>query len=178
MRNINLLPQEFKPKGFVLKISQGLKKLVLGGLIICIVSALAVSLIFFKNYLQFNQLQKEEDELVKQIQAAEATEHKYVLLKDRLTKIESFRKSPSAVAGVSAFKEITANLPEGIVFKKMEVINNENNFDITTDSSAGIAHFFAYLIQQGCSPIVLNSVDYQQKQGLYSVSVKVGVRQS
>jgi hypothetical protein len=163
--DINLLPQEFKPKGYVLKLSQTLKKLVIFGLVVFLITASIIAGLFVTSSIKSNSITTENSKLVSEIKALEKTEQRYVLIKDRLKRIDKIKKEPGSYDGIDTVKEIADSLPSEILLTGVDISKEAAKFSVITNNSTNISQLFTLLISQGYSSIKLDSLNYDLKSG-------------
>lgn len=166
MSDINLLPEELKPSGSVLKISAKLNKIALLGVVVLLISII----ISLGAYLLLGQrlsasLVKQED-LKVQIKALEKTEQRLVLVKDRLTKISSVSSKPRANDEVEKLSFVSGLFPEGSIVERLELDKNDARISISADNLRTIASYLASVISSGeYTKINLVSLEFNPKEG-------------
>ncbi len=171
MARINLLPQELKPKGYILKLSKTLNKLALISIAVLLASALVIlgSFIFFSQ--QTKASIKKQESLRSEIKALEATEQKLVLVKDRIQKIDNVLNLENATDEVKVLKKVTEILPEGVSLNNISVSDGSVSLEVASASLSGIGQFFVALVgSQGFQKVAVTGFSYKPELG-YIVSL-------
>lgn len=149
MADINLLPEDVKPKPYLLKLSKTLNKFVVGGFILfsfLVVVSLG-SFLILRNRTQAS-LDRQED-LKAQVNALEQTEQRLFLLKDRLGKIGTVLSVNDAAEEVESLEQ-ALNMSQGVgVFKDAEITKEKAIVTFSTDSSENLTRFLSLLIGSG-----------------------------
>jgi Tfp pilus assembly protein PilN len=119
--DINLLPQELRPKRSVLKLSVTLKKIGLISVVFLVIGAVLITalIVFFTQRTQVSL--DEQSKLTNQIKSLQATEQKLVLVRDRVQKINSIISKDSTKAQIMAFKTFLGLLPASAVLDTISV---------------------------------------------------------
>ena len=169
---INLLPKDLVPREGVLKTASVLKKvLIIGftGLIILIVSLIAVFLVLSGRYDDSIDRQKE---LKNQISALEQTEVRLVLVKDRLVKANQVLALDSAESEMTSLDSLIGILPDGIVVETADLRSAMSEMTLSAPNSSSLAEFLAKLISAGIyQRIELLSLDYSEAKGYEMVFI-------
>jgi Tfp pilus assembly protein PilN len=175
MAGINLLPQEHRPRGVILKVSNIIKKVVIVGYIIFMVIAvgLVTTVVILGQRIRSSELRQEQ--LKVQIEALEETEQRLVLVQDRLNKVVAIRNADSASEEISVLKEVTDNLPEGVLFSYAELDNKSTSITVVADNSTSIGNFLAFLVAQpDYKKVELLSLKLSQGQ-VFDVEVNIKI---
>lgn len=171
MADINLLPQELKPSGTILKISARLKAFALLGVIFFMISAaLYFSALFFLNY-RITSSQEEQESLKTQIKALEKTEQRLVLVKDRLTKISTVSKKPKVNDELERLMAVSDLFPTNTNLVEVELTENNAGVVISSDNLDGVANYLASVVASGkFVKVNLKQLKFDSDSG-YSISL-------
>jgi len=160
MARINLLPQELKPKGYVLKLSKTLNKLAL----ISIAILLAAAFVFLGSFIFFSQQTKES--LKSEIRALEATEQKLILVKDRIQKIGKVLNVENTTEELGVLKQIVEILPEGVSFNSVGISDSSVELEVTAPNLLSIGQFFLSIVNsQGFQKVTVTGFSYKLETG-------------
>src|SRR4030042_6236761 len=139
MPDINLLPQDIKPKEYAIKISNNLKKIAILILIIFIVSvSVSYAGIFFFSQRTKSSIKKQETYKA-EIAKMERTEQRLVLLKNRIDKVDNLMSKPN-VKQDAMFLENINNIvnQEKIKLPTIEVTLTENQVEIVSSNLSDV----------------------------------------
>jgi len=166
MARINLLPQELKPKGYVLKLSKTLNKLAL----ISIAILLAAAFVFLGSFIFFSQQTKaslgRQESLKSEIRALEATEQKLILVKDRIQKIGKVLNVENTTEELGVLKQIVEILPEGVSFNSVGISDSSVELEVTAPNLLSIGQFFLSIINsQGFQKVTVTGFSYKLETG-------------
>jgi hypothetical protein len=166
MNEINLLPQEMKPSGLIIKLSANLKKAAFLGVLILLISV-SLSLgtyIFFSQRVSASLSNQEE--LKNQIKALERTEQRLVLVKDRLEKINFLNRQPRANDEVEKLNFVTGLFPQDTFVERIDLEKNNAKIAISSTNLDNIATYLASVISSGkYVQINLVSLEFNPLQG-------------
>jgi len=162
MSDINLLPEELKPKGYAVNLSKALRKVA--------TVALVIFLAFFAVYVASNfifssqerSVSAKEESYKTEILALEKSEQKYVLVKDRLAKSSKIKTLNHADEEVEVVKSLIQKIPQDVSLAGISVDENSALIQISADNSSGITKFFSVLLSSGFSKIDLTAFSYDQ----------------
>ncbi|MBU0570417.1 hypothetical protein KKB40_06625 [Patescibacteria group bacterium] len=146
---INLLPQELRPKGVVLKVSGTLKKVARLSVVTLLISALILMGVFLVLSSQVSQTSDREENLRLQVKALEETEQRLFLLKDRLSKVERVMGADSAEEEIEIFKDILGMRLNGVEFEQADLEKDKVDITISVENADSLTNFFAELIGKG-----------------------------
>lgn len=171
MPDINLLPQDIKPKESAIKISNNLKKLAILILLIFIVSlSISYAGIFFFNQKTKSSLKK-QGSYKAEIAKLERTEQRLVLLKNRIDKINNLMSKPSVNKDVLFLENINSMVNrEQIKLPTVEVALNENQVEIVSANLSDVKNLVSDLLNSNkFSNIYFLTFGYDQKNGYKAV---------
>lgn len=168
---INLLPQEFKPKGYVVKLAKALNKLA----IVSVAVLLATVVILLGSFIFLSQRTKSsvsnQENLRGQIQVLQATEQRLVLLKDRLKKVEKVLDLPSGKEEVEIFQEILELMPDGTNLAEAKLLKDSAQIEVAVDNLANTSQFLASVVAtQGLKRVTLINFEFKPEKG-YTVGL-------
>ena len=174
MPDINLLPEELKPKGFALKIAKTLNKLALFTVLVSFLVLLLIggsSLLLSLNLRRVNS----QDEVLKgQVKALEQTEQKLVLVKDRIGKIQAILASGGVYDEVDLLKAIIDKKPQNVTFLSSKIVPDGVSIKFNAKTSFDITDFYKVLYEAKIQKFELVSFNFSSDTG-YEVEVKVSV---
>jgi len=174
MPEINLLPQELKPKGYAIKLSKTFRKVATIGLVIFFVFFLLfVAASIFLSY-QTRNLKAKEVALKNEIVAHEQTEQKLVLVADRLQKISEIKSSDDAKQEVGIIQSVMGKNPQNIIIEEVTLTRDSAKLKISTDRSSNLTKFFTMIYTLGFKKINLLSFDYSAALG-YRVEISITI---
>ena len=149
MNEINLLPEELKPSGNVLKISSTLKKIALLSVSVFIVSIV----LYFGASIFLDQKISEslsnQESIKNQIKALEKTEHRLVLVKDRLDKIASIGKNPRANDELVRLNNLFDLFPENTYVEEVKLNEHSAAVAVSSDNLDNVASYLASVVSSG-----------------------------
>lgn len=166
MQNINLIPQEYKPRAPVLKFAKSLQKIAFTALAVFFVVAVAVVGIMFLLSDRVSNTLSAQEELKKEIKALEQTEQRLVLIKDRLEKSETVLALDNASEEVEILREVI-----GILNDETEIIETDLDRDravivLSTNKSSNITDMLSSVKGHGnYGSIVFESLRFSDESG-------------
>ena len=171
---INLLPTEFRPNSSVVNFGQKLNKVALISLVVFLIFGItSLASIFLLRY-RVGVSQGVAKDLSTQVSAMEQTEQRLILIKDRLTKIDSIRSSASLYDTVVIFKHIYDNIPEGLEIVSAEINSRQINTNVEFDNSSELARFLAQTVSDGRYNLIkINSLEFNN-EGKLSMQMVIG----
>jgi hypothetical protein len=166
MSEINLLPQELRPRGSILKLSKNLKNIALLALVtLLLFVTLSLGAYFILDNRTSASTTNQED-LKQQIKALQQTEQRLVLIKDRLGKINSISKEPRANDEVERLNIVSTLFPENTYVEAVELDVKNAAVVISSDTLDNIAAYLASVVSSGeYVQINLAFLEYDPKQG-------------
>ncbi len=171
MGEINLLPEELKPKSSYIKLSSFLKKFALLGVIILLFflsASLGVGIFLDK---RISVSLKNQESLKNKIKALEKTEQRIVLVKDRLEKIKSLKSKSNANDELDRLNVLSKLFPEGTNVKEVNINVDELSISVLADNLDDIALYLANVItSKEFNKVILKSLEFNLKEG-YSVKL-------
>lgn len=173
MREINLLPQEFRPKASFVKLAKTLNKIAIVSIFLLLISTffLLVTFIFYSQ--KTKSLLTEKNELTKIIKALEDSEQRVVLVKDRVEKIRKVQEIPSAVEEVEVISGVSASLPQSIVLKNASLSQDKVELSLNGTSLIDMTNFFASLISnQNLKFVKIISFNFNSETG-YTTQIQI-----
>lgn len=172
MKDINLLPEELKPKSYAIKLSKNLRRYSFLGLIIFVIALMVMGGIQIALTIRQRSLDNKKNTLESQIKALEATEQKLVLVKDRLGKIEKILSTDETSTSVDAFSLFANNLPEGVSIESVSIDKKSAIVSLKTDSSQNLSRLFGVISSIGYKKVILTSFSYNIDTG-YKFDVSI-----
>jgi Tfp pilus assembly protein PilN len=174
MSNINLLPQELKPKAGVVRLSKSVKKAA----IISVVGLIVVSLLLVVGVVilstQLTSSTKRQNELTSEIENLRNTEQRLYFVRDRLAKIDGVKSSPDAVEEIVILQTVLADMPGNIYFESARAETNTAALVVIIPSSRDISRLLAGIVGNGFSNLDLLSFNYDEGKGGYEM--EIGIR--
>ena len=165
MIGINLMPPELKPKGYILKISRTIKRIILIGFVFFLFSTVILigAILIISGRLKASI--KNQESLRLQIKAYQNTEQNLLLTKDRLTKINQIygfedTKEEAEVLGI-----VLREFPEGVIFKEAELSSDAVIITINFSSSLQLTNFIERLKFHNFQKVELGNLSYSQQKG-------------
>lgn len=136
---INLLPTELKVSGGLSRILRVSRILGVISLAVFLVFGLGLGVFFVISSVQLNSLNSGNDALKSQVTSLKTSEAQLVVLKDRIAKIKTVQKIPTAVKNlvdfdplVSSFSSSTVSEVDVDTNKIATSINFRSNSDLTS----------------------------------------------
>jgi hypothetical protein len=171
-QQINLLPEELKPKGYALKLSKPLRQFALVS-VITFFAALFIYLVSsFIISLRTGSLVKSQATLENGIRALGQTEQKFVLVEDRVNKIGKILSHDTAFQQTQILQTIVSNHPQNITIKSAKLDKDQAIIAVSTDSSQNLTKFITFLVNNNFKTIDLTSFSYDKTRG-YDVEIAV-----
>src|SRR3990172_8063149 len=146
---INLLPQEFKPKGYVVTVSHTLRKVAVLLLTVFLVGSVAILGAFIFTSQRIKGSNSMQEELKTEIETLEATEQRLILLKDRLDKVKTIEDANNSGEEVTVLGNVSDLFSEGITPKGILVSKGLTQVSVYADSLANLSHFIEILKGSG-----------------------------
>lgn len=168
---INLLPLEFKPKGYLSVFSKGLKKFaVIGSTLFVFTALLSFIILIFYSQATKSSLKKQED-LKKQIEALTQTEQKLVLLRDRIENIQKIRNFDTLNSQISSAEALFLAFPQ----LSIESVTLEKESSKITFLSTNLSDLTSLLQSSEFSEnrrIIVSHFDFDPERG-YALEVEL-----
>lgn len=174
MTDINLLPQELKPKSYAIKVSKGLRKVALYFLVVFLIVLMVMGVTYFGLNFRLGSLTKVQRGLESRVNNLQDSEQKLVLIKDRLGKIDTILGSEEAKTDLSTIDLISKNLPDQVVITSVQVAGGTTSVGIGANSSQDLSRFFSILFSLNFKRVLLTSFFYTKDTG-YRVEVQISV---
>lgn len=166
MAIINLLPQELKPKGYVVKLSVRLKKYAITLAVLFLVLVVFLGGAIFVLSLRMRSSLERQESLKAEIKLLEDTEQKLVLIRDRLEKIDLILSEKDSRGAVSILKEVNGILSEETDITEAQLKAQGLDLTLTTSTSASLTKFLASLVSfPNFQKIELLKLEYSQAGG-------------
>jgi len=167
MKDINLIPQEEKPSKFVLYFAKIVNRLLILSLVGFLTALIVGVSVYYLYSIKNKEVVARQNELKNEISILEKSEQRLVLIKDRLTKIDSILKN-SNIAGnnIDIIEETfkVAELPTYI--SGFSLSGNVTEVGFYTDSSAGMTKLLSFMVGSGkFSKIDFLGFQYTQTSG-------------
>ncbi|MCS7092487.1 MAG: hypothetical protein NZM26_03995 [Patescibacteria group bacterium] len=149
MSEINLLPEELKPSGYISKLDNAIKKISIFLLalliLICFLGGSAYGFLFYQNDLLNNENQKLKSEIL----ALESVEQRLVFLKDRISKVSKVNALTDISESKVKLEQILEQISDKANLNKLELKSNEIHLEITFDNTLDSENFVKYLKESG-----------------------------
>lgn len=173
MENINLLPDEFKPKKYALNLSKTLKKVsIIGFLVFVVLAALTVGLLTLVN-VRLRQSEARRNKLVAEVNALKNTEQKVFLIKDRLSIIGENLNTPSASDKIDVLQDVYSLSKDIATPIEAQVSAEVTNVTLSMDSSSKLFPLLSGLTQSGkFNSIKMKNLEYNPERG-YEINLDV-----
>lgn len=166
MREINLLPEIFKIKGSVARLSKTLKK-VAAVVFIVLVASVSISIgsfVVFSNKL--DDVTSRQNQLKTQIKALEETEQRLVLVKDRLEKVTKVYAKETPLEEIATFEDIYNRIPEGVSIQTASLSTGDVTIAVSADSTSAFNNVLDMLVGSKLfSRIEMSSFSYTPGAG-------------
>lgn len=172
MSDINLLPQELKPRTYAINLSKTLRKVALYFLVVFLIILMLLGATYIALNIRQGSVLKSQQALETQVKNLQETEQKLILIQDRLRKIDTILGSQNNAPGIDSVDTIIKNLPENVVVRNVEINGGAATVGIVTDSSDNLSRFFSVLSNLQFSQVLLASFLYDQELG-YRIGVQV-----
>jgi hypothetical protein len=138
---INLLPKEPRRSKEVDRFLRLIKNATYFIAIFFIFAGPVSGLLIFKFTRDLGKLKAENETLRASITNLESTEQGLVLLKDRITKIQTILASRQSVGLHAKQTEVVASLPDGLSFQESELGNDVSRISLLAVSSQALQTF-------------------------------------
>lgn len=166
MSEINLLPTEMKPKGYVVDLANSLKKFAVIALFVFLVGALSLTGVYIYFLRGTRASVSEHEGLKSQIKALQATEQRLILVKDRLSKVEDVFESDDAEEEILAFERVSSFANEGILVEDVDIKAENLEVSLTAVSLTNLTEFIGNLVRLGgFETIILRSLEFDPDSG-------------
>jgi hypothetical protein len=173
MAQINLLPEELKPKKYVLKASKTLNKVATGFMVLfLIVATLAIG-----GYLvlssRVTSVKNNHDKLTTQVKALNESEQRMVLIKDRVDKINKVIAKESTNEELDIMDKVILLAGGDMSIDEVNVDLDKIDFIVSANASSQMTKFLAGLIsEEDYKSMDLLSLKYAPELG-YKLNLKV-----
>lgn len=173
MAQINLLPEELKPKKYVLKASKSLNKVATGFMVLFLI----VITIVIGGYLvlssQVTSAKNKHDQLSTEIKALSESEQRMVLVKDRIDKINEVLSKDSTNEELNVMDNVVRLAGSELSVDEVNLDLDNVDFIVSTDTSAKMTKFLAGLItSDDYKSMELLSLSYAPQTG-YKINLNV-----
>jgi len=172
MKEINLLPEELKPKTYAIKLSKNLRKAAIYGLVVFFIFLVVLGGASLALDFRNSTLLKTEMDLKNQVQTYEATEQRLILVKDRLGKIDTVLTAENTSSGIDSLELISNNLPPNVILSKADIETDHINVLFSTDTSQNISNLYSALEGMKFTQVSLLAFNYNTEVG-YQVSMEI-----
>ena len=171
--SINLLPEEFKPKGYILDLSRTVRKFAMVVVVFfLVVGLLALGSYFLLSY-RINASIANQEGLKNQIKTLEQTEQKIVLVQDRLTKIKEIKSKSSIVEEIGTLESVLEKVGENVAVSQVELKPSVAKVVVSAGSSINLTRFLGDLNSSNMySRVVMESLDYSATDG-YEMNLSI-----
>ncbi len=168
--NLNLLPED-------LQVSRGLASTLktirsLGVILIVCFSIFCVGMVgfFIFSKISLDNANTNMNQLKTQVAALEASEQQLILLKDRLGKISSIKKEPSATKNVASLNSMINNSSPTMKMSEVSITPSEVSMRLDIYSNEDLTTFLQYLRNSTLfDEVELSTFNYTQNK--YSLDV-------
>lgn len=137
---INLLPTELKVSGGLSRILSVSRILGVISLAVFLVFGLGLGVFFVISSVQLNSLNSGNDALKSQVTSLKTSEAQLVVLKDRIAKIKTVQKIPTAVKNLVDFDPLVSSFSSSTV-SEVDVDANKIATSINFRSNSDLASF-------------------------------------
>jgi hypothetical protein len=166
---LNLLPSDYAITGPVEIILKIIRPLNVTLLALFLVTALGMSGFFVFSSISLNNLNKANENLVKQIEVLQPERQQIVLLKDRLGKIAKVLALPSASKNLNSIVPLITTFGEKQNIKELDLDSQSTALTLDFKSNSDFDNFIKNLSSMSdFSSITLDSFGYNSISG-YSV---------
>lgn len=172
MTDINLLPQELKPKSYAIKLSKTLRRIALYFLVVFLITLMVLGATYVGLTIRLGSLTKSERDLELRVGNLQDSEQKLVLIKDRLAKIENILNSEASKIDLAVIDLVSKNLPDRVVITSVEIIQGVTVIGISASSSQNLGRFFSVLSNLNFNRVLLSSFFYSRETG-YRIVVQI-----
>lgn len=173
MNNINLLPENLGVKNANLKAAGLIKQiaaLLLGLFLVLGAGALSYFLVLTR---QINTSNASQESLKARLENLSTVEQQYVLVKDRVKKINQLTQDTSVEEALDNFEGLQNFLPSEIGINEVQVRPDKTEITFFATSSQSVVNFFDSLLGSGIyERVVLKSFGFNPATG-FLVSVEV-----
>lgn len=174
MEDINLLTLELRPKKYALKYANIIKRFSLFGfLIFLLASIFVIGLISFLDK-QIKSSSVKQEQLRSDIDNLSSIEHRLILIKDRLKKIEgNLDSKSSALNEIDVFDDLYLISGESAQILEAGLLKDKVQISFGFSTPSDLANLLMKLIDSGKFKIIkMNSLDYTSEKG-YEISFDV-----
>jgi len=173
MRDINLLPQELKPKGYAIKLSRSLRKIGVVFLVVFLIVSIFAAGSFAILSIRIRDSNNRQSKLKTEIRAQEQTEQKLILVQDRISKVTSILSSGDSREEVGVLKDVISILPPEMAITKVNLTDSKAEITVFATSSLYLTRFLAQVINSNYQNIELVSFSYRDALGGYEVELGI-----
>lgn len=135
MAGVNLLPQELKPTGYILKVSKIMRRIVIIGLVVFFVFFAAYGALVYGIGSRTKVIKASQTSLESKIKTLQDTEQRLVLIKDRLTKISQVSMYQNISKEIKLLEEINSSIPSGVEISKVDILPGTIKLSLTAADS-------------------------------------------
>lgn len=170
MANINLLPSDLVPKTSVVKIANLVLNIVYAGIALFLVLIVGIAAVFIFNSTKINSLTTNKTNLEATVKSFQETEQQMVLAKDRISKIMTVWKTPSADKSLPFFSTFNDLFSQGVSIADAKISATAVEATFVTTTSQNVTKFLSTLVSSNIfSSVLLKSFNYNPNIG-YAVS--------
>lgn len=165
MNDINLLPSEFKPKKYAVRLGKLFKKIL--SIFSIFFFAAFLLYVFVRLYLAYEirQSVSREKGLVTEVGALSQTEHRLILVKDRLDKIKQIVSGDELATGVVILETLVESGLSDYSVKELVLKPDSLSVKITAQRSFELTNFEDLLSGLGFREVKLLSMEFSEEFG-------------
>jgi hypothetical protein len=172
MKDVNLLPEELKPKTYARGFARKLRKvaffLILASFGVFVLMTFSFAALIWRE----KSIVAYKNSLISQARVYEASEQRLVLASDRLHKIGNILNSDNFFPLILVYKSIQAVLPENVNIDSVEVKDGVLQVVFSAERSKDLSNLFSILAGLELKNVFLKSFSYTPDVG-YKVAITI-----
>lgn len=172
MPEINFLPQDQIQNKKVSAVSGKLKLFAAFLGFVCLVIAIAGTILVFYRSSSVTKLEAQERNLKGQILAQETTEQTLVFVRDRLNKIKALQAKNNSTADFIAQKNVFLTFSPNVELKQLNIADSQSDFAVTVPDSATLGDVLQKVKTKEFASGVIDTISYNQSLG-YQLKFKL-----
>lgn len=166
MADINLVSAKLAPSPQIKKLASYIKKFTFIATPVVIVGIVAVLGVSGVNATRLRSLENQKSELTAKIKSLESVEQQYTLVIDRLNKLKGVSQGADAYSDYEVFKDVSANLPEGVNFMEGSISPGSFEVSYEAESSKQLSQIFSDILSNSLySKVTLRDFSFNSERG-------------
>lgn len=124
--NLNFLPEDRKVNDSTIRLAKILRSVTVFGLVIFVLAAGGMIAFAFYNANLIKNSKDEQDKLKSEVSTLQQTEQSFILLKDRITKIDKILAADPTGKKIENVQTISNSFPSGVEIRTLKVSSDDS----------------------------------------------------